>query len=75
MSSDSLRILAIDDAQVDRQAIRRLFSKRSTTYEVTMCDDAPAGLHLLKDENYDAVLLDYLLPHSNGLEVLKYIEE
>lgn len=40
-----------------------------------MCDDAPAGLRLLKDGNFDAVLLDYLLPRSNGLEVLKHIEE
>ena len=75
MISTPLRILVIDDDEVDRQAIRRLFSKSSTTHEVTMCDDAPAGLRLLKDGNFDAVLLDYLLPRSNGLEVLKHIEE
>ncbi len=75
MTSDSLRILVIDDDEVDRQAIRRLFSKSNTTYEVTMCDDAPAGLRLLKEGKFDAVLLDYLLPRSNGLEVLKHIEE
>ena len=74
MTTAPLRLLVIDDDEVDRQTIRRMFARSELVCEVTMCDDAPAGLRALLAGGFDAVLLDYLLPRGNGLEILKRMQ-
>lgn len=74
MTTSPLRILVIDDDEVDRQTIRRMVEKSDLHCEVTMRDDAPGGLQSLQAGGFDVVLLDYLLPRGNGLEILKKIQ-
>jgi DNA-binding NarL/FixJ family response regulator/GAF domain-containing protein len=74
MSSAPLRLLVIDDDEVDRQAIERMFARSEHPCEVTACDDAPSGLRALLAGGFDVVLLDYLLPRGNGLEILKRMQ-
>ncbi len=42
-------------------------------YEVTKCGDGREALELAKNNNYDLILLDIMLPGLNGLEVLRRI--
>jgi DNA-binding NarL/FixJ family response regulator len=74
MTTNPLRLLVIDDDEVDRQTIRRMLDKSDLPCEVTMRDDAPGGLQALQAGGFDVVLLDYLLPRGNGLEILKRIQ-
>ncbi len=75
MTTNPLRLLVIDDDEVDRQAIRRMFERSDLVCAVTMCDDAPSGLRALQTGAFDVVLLDYLLPRGNGLEMLKRMQD
>lgn len=74
MTTNPLRLLVIDDDEVDRQTIRRMVGKSDLNCEVTMRDDAPGGLQALQAGGFDIVLLDYLLPRGNGLEILKKMQ-
>lgn len=74
MTTNPLRLLVIDDDEVDRQTIRRMVERSDLTCEVTMRDDAPGGLQALSAGGFDIVLLDYLLPRGNGLEILKKMQ-
>lgn len=74
MTTNPLRLLVIDDDEVDRQTIRRMVEKSDLQCEVTMRDDAPGGLQALAAGGFDVVLLDYLLPRGNGLEILKKMQ-
>lgn len=74
MTTNPLRLLVIDDDEVDRQNIRRMVERSDLKCEVTMRDDAPGGLQALMAGGFDIVLLDYMLPRGNGLEILKKIQ-
>ncbi|MCP4898349.1 MAG: EAL domain-containing protein [bacterium] len=69
--TDPLRILIIDDDAVDRTAIRRALKKSKIDAEITEIGDAERGLQSLLAGQHDCAFLDYLLPPSDGLSVLR----
>jgi len=65
------RILLIDD---DRGTLLLYESiLREEGYEVSSAANGPEGLHLLKSERPDLVVLDVSMPGMDGLEVLARI--
>ena len=68
-----LRLLLIDDDQVDRMAITRLLRQTGLEIAVGECADRASALTLLEPGDFDCVLLDYYIPGSDGLEILKTI--
>jgi PAS domain S-box-containing protein len=67
-------LLIIDDNEDDREFYIRLL-KGSTygTAEIVQAATGDAGLKLLKEGEFEAILLDYGLPGMDGLEVLEHI--
>lgn len=67
-------ILIIDDDAVDRMsAIRTLKSAGLDAGEVDQADTGTEGIQKALSKHYDAILLDYQIPPSNGIEVLREI--
>jgi DNA-binding NtrC family response regulator len=64
-------ILVVDDEEIIREAFEALLSAEG--YVVRTAETAQAGLALLADQMFDAVLLDLMLPDRNGLDVLEDI--
>jgi diguanylate cyclase (GGDEF)-like protein len=65
------RLLVVDDIADNRTILNRLFSRRG--FEVVEADDGAAALALIAEQQFDAVLLDVVMPRMNGLEALKQI--
>lgn len=63
-----LHVLLVDDDQVDRMAVRRALRGAVSIDEVA---DADAAFAALSGGGYDCVLLDYLLPGADGLELMR----
>lgn len=63
------RILAVDDDPASRYIYRHVLNN----CEVVEAEDGEEALDLLRDQRFDLVLLDMLLPHVHGIEVLEYI--
>ncbi|MGL4712782.1 MAG: putative bifunctional diguanylate cyclase/phosphodiesterase [Shewanella sp.] len=63
-------LLLIDDDEVDRAAIIRALRLSKLTFNVFEANCALDGLNLALERHFDGILLDYLLPDANGLEVL-----
>lgn len=75
MTSDSAdaRVLLIDD---DRQLATMLRDfLRPDRLALTTCDNGEDGLALLRDENFDLLILDVMLPGISGLEVLRRLRQ
>lgn len=70
---DILRVLIVDDDEVDRLAFKRIISKINKNIEVFEALDGFETLKLLKKEKFDCIFLDYRLPQWDGLRVLKEI--
>jgi two-component system sensor histidine kinase/response regulator len=69
--SDTVRILVIDDDQVDRASVRRALGRSEIAFEFVEAADGRVGLDLARDQAFDCILLDYRLPDIDAVEVLE----
>jgi len=65
-----LRILLVDDDEVDRMAVRRTLCKLQKDVTIDEAVDIAGGLKALNEENYDCAIVDYLLPDGTGLSLV-----
>ncbi|NET32353.1 MAG: EAL domain-containing protein [Cyanothece sp. SIO1E1] len=68
---NTLRLLLIDDDDIDRMAIRRALRTTGLNILIKEVTNGTAALEVLKHQSFDCVLLDYLLPDADGLEILR----
>ena len=66
-----MKLLLIDDNELDRQAIIRTFKKTEWDIQITQASSATDGLAQFDENEFDAVLLDYRLPDMDGLDTLR----
>src|SRR5436305_9984183 len=69
------RILIIDDHEVLRDGVKRLFDKQPGTVTFGEAGTAPEALKLVRDEDWDVAVLDLNLGGRDGLEVLKEMKQ
>src|SRR6476620_8943429 len=69
--AETLRVLIVDDDRVDRMAVKRLLVQSAFRIEVSECDDQRSASEAVRETPFDCVLLDYHLPGSDGLAVLR----
>ena len=73
MNTPDAKILIIDD---DRELGEMLAEFLSPDHlEVSACLSGEEGLEALRNETYDLLILDIMLPGINGLDVLKAVRE
>ena len=67
------RVLVIDDEDAIRELLKEFLEENGCT--VTTEATAEDGLMQLRKDQYDLVLLDIMLRHTNGLTVLQSIKK
>ena len=67
------KVLVVDDEKLIVKGIR--FSLEQDGYEVSCAYDGEEALNLAKENDYDIILLDLMLPKMSGLEVCQQIRE
>ncbi|MGH8047110.1 MAG: response regulator transcription factor [Chthoniobacterales bacterium] len=63
-----MRVLYVEDSAILRRSVRRAL--RHAGYAVDTAADGEDGLALAQGNNYDAVVLDIMLPKLDGLAIL-----
>ena len=69
--ADPLRVLLVDDDDVDRLAVTRLLRRTHFDAAVHECTEPAAALAAAASGGFDCVLLDYNLPGTDGLSFLR----
>jgi DNA-binding NarL/FixJ family response regulator len=72
---EPIRVLVIDDDEVDRELVRRLLVKAEILANVAEAADPMSGLAALRRGAFDLVVLDYNFPKHDGLFVLRELRE
>lgn len=67
------KALVVDDEKLIVKGIK--FSLEQDGYEVDVAYDGKEALRMAKEEEYDIVLLDVMLPEMDGMEVCQAIRE
>jgi len=66
-------ILVIDDDKFVRISIRTVLE--SAGYDVDECNNGNDGVALQKKQGFDAVIVDLMMPHKDGLETIRDLKE
>jgi DNA-binding NarL/FixJ family response regulator len=69
------RILIVDDHEVVREGIRRIFDEQQEAVAFGQAGTAAEALRLARDEDWDVAVLDLSLGDRSGLEVLKELKQ
>lgn len=64
-----MRILLIDDDEALCEAVS--FELINEGFSVDVCHDGSDGLQFIRQQSYDLILLDSMLPSLSGIEILK----
>jgi len=67
------RILVVDDERLIRMTLRKLLEDEK--YEVIEADNGKTARELIEQDGIDLVVLDYKLPDTTGIEILKQVRE
>ena len=70
-----LKLLVVDDDEVDRRVVRRALRDAKINAAIDECTTGAEALTALAASSYDCVFLDYNLPGVNGLETLQAIRD
>ena len=66
---EALRILVVDDEKIIREGAERILIKEGLS--TSIAESGERGLELIKDDTFQVLLLDLMMPGISGMEVLK----
>ena len=64
-----MKILVIEDDKELAKAIQ--FQLEKEDFSVELCYDGEEGLYYMQEKSHDLVILDRMLPHMDGVTLLK----
>ena len=66
-----MKILLVDDEAELTQTLTQILSLEG--YEIDVAEDGKTGLKLAQENEYDLLILDWMLPHQSGLEICQQL--
>jgi len=70
---ETVKILIVDDDEVDRMAVRRALRAAGMQTEILEVSDCAEAIATLQTQDFDCVFLDYCLPDGNGLNLVQQL--
>jgi CheY-like chemotaxis protein len=67
------RILVVDDEPAIRALLKKIIERRG--YEVDDARDGAEAIDLLKQNEYDVLLIDLMMPNVNGFQLVDYLAQ
>ena len=67
------KILVVEDDETTREGIEEFLTVKG--YEVESAADGEEAINMFKNQDFDLVILDIMLPKADGFEVLERIRE
>jgi len=68
-----MKLLIVEDEYDLADLMKELFEE--IDYKVTVCNDGEEGEYYAMDYEFDAIILDIMLPGKNGWEILQSVRE
>ena len=75
MIGQTIKILFVEDDEVDQLAFKRQVEKQKLNYDVQFASSSEEAKKLLKSNYCDLVITDYNLGDGNALDVLESVRK
>lgn len=72
MSEETARVLVVDDNEMNRDMLSRRLKRQK--YAVEVAEDGARALALVKEQSFDLMLLDIMMPNISGYDVLEQVK-
>ncbi len=69
---EQISLLVIDDDRMVRQILESALSQRG--FEVHTAEDGPTGVTIAREQQVDVILLDWMMPGMDGIQVLNMLK-
>ena len=69
---EQITVLVVEDEAHIRRVLE--YNLKLDNFEVYLAEDGATGLKIAHEKNPDVMLLDWLMPEMNGLQVLKELK-
>ncbi|MEC5396631.1 response regulator transcription factor [Uliginosibacterium sp. H1] len=73
--SEKIRVLIVDDHAIIRHGLKQILSDTEDMEAVGEADGGVRALQMLRNSQYDVVLMDVSMPDRNGIDTLKLIKK
>lgn len=70
---EGIKVLVVDDTALNLTLVRKLLNNEGA--QVDTVDNGLQCLKIVKENKYDIILLDHMMPEMDGLEVFKRLQE
>ncbi|MEG0686323.1 MAG: response regulator, partial [Erysipelotrichales bacterium] len=67
------RIIVIEDEQSLQSILE--YDLTQHNYKVDLAGDGLEGFNMVKDNNYELAIVDWMLPGMDGIEIIKKVRE
>lgn len=67
------RVLVVEDDEAIRVLVRTVLVRYG--YQVETANDGVQAIECIRRNNYDAILMDFMMPFKTGLDVLEWMSE
>jgi signal transduction histidine kinase len=75
MDNDLLKIMIVDDDEVDRMVVHRAIHKAEIQAEIYEVEDCASAMSALRSQPFDCVFSDYRLPDRDGLALVQMMRQ
>lgn len=75
MAEDRIRVLVVEDDELDRIAFDRFVCKESLPFDCMYAESVEQARDLLTGSNFDVVMLDYVLGNNTALELFDGLDD
>ncbi len=74
METEFINALIVDDSEDDREFIERVLKKTGQFENIHHASTVEQGMDILRQQAVDVILLDYLMPQCDGIEMVIQIK-
>lgn len=67
-----IRMLAVDDEPINQMIIQECLA--ADGYEIDLADDGDVAWEMMREKDYDLLILDRIMPNLDGLSLLKRVK-
>lgn len=69
-----MKVLVVDDSRIMRNIVKNsLLKNKKENYEFLEAENGVDALNILKNNDIEILLVDWNMPHLNGLELIKQL--